>query len=36
MEAGFAIVDVYGDLSGAPYDMEAKRLVVVAGKGEKP
>jgi len=36
VEAGFAIVDVYGDLSGAPYDMEAKRLVVVAHKGEQP
>ena len=35
-EAGFAVVDVYGDLSGAPYDMEAKRLVVVAHKGEQP
>jgi len=36
MEAGFAVVDVYGDLSGAPYDMEAKRLVVAAQEGEKP
>jgi hypothetical protein len=35
-EAGFGKVDVYGDLSGAPYDMEAKRLVVVAHKGEQP
>jgi SAM-dependent methyltransferase len=35
-EAGFAVVDVYGDLSGVPYDMEAKRLVVVAHKGEQP
>jgi SAM-dependent methyltransferase len=34
-EAGFAVVDVYGDLSGAPYDMGAKRLVVVAHKGEQ-
>ncbi len=30
---GFGRVEVYGDLSGAPYDMEARRLVVVAGKG---
>jgi SAM-dependent methyltransferase len=30
---GFERVEVYGDLSGAPYDMEARRLVVVAGKG---
>ena len=35
-EAGFGKVDVYGDFSGAPYDMEAKRLVVVAHKGEQP
>jgi SAM-dependent methyltransferase len=34
--AGFDKVDVYGDLRGAPYDMEAKRLVVVAHKGELP
>jgi SAM-dependent methyltransferase len=33
---GFGKVDVYGDLSGAPYDMEAKRLVVVACKGVQP
>ena len=31
---GFAAVHVYGDLSGAPYDNQAKRLVVVAHKGE--
>jgi SAM-dependent methyltransferase len=30
---GFASVNVYGDLLGAPYDMKARRLVVVAGKG---
>jgi SAM-dependent methyltransferase len=30
---GFERVEVYGDLTGAPYDMEARRLVVVAGKG---
>lgn len=34
-EAGFGKVDVYGDLSGGPYDMGAKRLVVVAHKGEQ-
>jgi SAM-dependent methyltransferase len=34
-DAGFERVDVYGDLSGAPYDMGAKRLVVVAHKGER-
>jgi hypothetical protein len=28
-------MDVYDDLSGAPYDMQAKRLVVVAHKGTK-
>jgi SAM-dependent methyltransferase len=32
---GFASVNVYGDLSGAPYDMKARRLVVVAGKGAR-
>jgi SAM-dependent methyltransferase len=35
-EAGFANVDACGDLLGAPYDMQAKRLVVVAHKGERP
>jgi hypothetical protein len=35
-DSGFDRVDVYGDLSGAPYDMGAKRLVVVAQKGEQP
>lgn len=35
-DAGFERVDVYGDLGGAPYDMEATRLVVVAHKGEQP
>lgn len=29
---GFGQVDVYGDLSGSPYDQTAKRLVVVAHK----
>jgi len=28
--SGFAHVDIYGDLSGAPYDQAAKRLVAVA------
>jgi SAM-dependent methyltransferase len=31
---GFDRVAVYGDLSGAPYDMQAKRLVVVAQRSE--
>lgn len=31
-ECGFAQVDIYGDLEGAPYDLEAKRLVAVARK----
>jgi SAM-dependent methyltransferase len=30
--AGFEHVDVYGDLGGAPYDMQAKRMVTVAHK----
>ena len=33
-ECGFGRVEVYGDLSGAPYDMQAKRLVVVAQRGD--
>ena len=33
-ECGFSGVEVYGDLSGAPYDMQAKRLVVVAQRGD--
>jgi SAM-dependent methyltransferase len=32
LECGFASVDVYGDLSGSPYDHTAERLVVVAHK----
>ena len=32
LECGFASVDVYGDLSGGPYDHTAERLVVVAHK----
>ena len=31
-ECGFSSVDVYGDLEGAPYDHEAKKLVAVARK----
>lgn len=31
-ECGFASVDAYGDLGGAPYDHQASRLVVVARK----
>jgi SAM-dependent methyltransferase len=34
-ECGFAQTEVYGNLAGAPYDHQAKRLVVVAQKGEK-
>jgi hypothetical protein len=30
--AGFSTVEVYGDLEGAPYDHEARRLVAVAHK----
>ena len=30
--AGFSKVDIYGDLEGAPYDHQAKRLVAVARK----
>jgi SAM-dependent methyltransferase len=33
-ECGFERVEVYGDLSGAPYDMQARRLVVVAQRGD--
>jgi SAM-dependent methyltransferase len=33
-DAGFEAVDVYGDLTGAPYDMAARRLIAVAHKGE--
>ncbi len=29
---GFGKVDIYGDLSGSPYDQTAKRLVIVAHK----
>jgi len=34
-EAGFADFEVYGHLSGTPYDHEAKRLVVLARKPEE-
>lgn len=30
--AGFASVNLYGDLDGAPYDTQAKRLIAVARK----
>ena len=33
-ECGFHTVDVYGDVKGAPYDHTAKRLVVVAHRGD--
>jgi SAM-dependent methyltransferase len=33
-DSAFDAVDVYGDLTGAPYDMAARRLIVVAHKGE--
>jgi SAM-dependent methyltransferase len=32
-DCGFTAVDAYGDMTGAPYDHKAKRLVVVAHKG---
>ena len=32
-DCGFTAIDAYGDLSGAPYDHTAKRLVIVAHKG---
>ncbi|MGD9147136.1 MAG: class I SAM-dependent methyltransferase [Anaerolineae bacterium] len=31
-DAGFSSVELYGDLNGAPYDMDARRLVAVARK----
>ena len=31
-ECGFSSVNIYGDLEGADYDHNAKRLVVVARK----
>jgi len=33
-DAGFDRVDVYGDLSGVPYDMAARRLIAVAHKSD--
>ncbi len=33
-DCGFTAVDAYGDLTGAPYDHTAKRLVLVAHKGK--
>ncbi len=32
-EVGFAATTAYGSLAGAPYDQEAKRMIVVARKG---
>jgi len=34
-DCGFTTIEVYGDLTGAPYDHTAKRLVVVARKGQE-
>jgi SAM-dependent methyltransferase len=34
-DCGFTAIEAYGDLAGAPYDHQAKRLVVVARKGKK-
>ncbi|MBA7636480.1 Trans-aconitate 2-methyltransferase [subsurface metagenome] len=33
-ECGFNPIDVYGDLTGEPYDHTAKRLILVAHKGK--
>lgn len=33
-ECGFNLIDVYGDLTGEPYDHTAKRLILVAHKGK--
>jgi hypothetical protein len=32
-DCGFKAIDAYGDLTGTPYDHTAKRLVLVAHKG---
>ena len=32
LDAGFTRVDLYGNLDGEPYDVEARRLVAVARK----
>ena len=34
-ECGFNQIDVYGDLTGEPYDHRAKRLILVAHKGKE-
>jgi len=34
-DCGFQAIEVYGDLTGAPYDHTAKRLIVVARKGQE-
>jgi SAM-dependent methyltransferase len=33
-DCGFGTIDAYGDLTGTPYDHTAKRLVLVAHKGD--
>jgi len=33
-ECGFNLIDVYGGLTGEPYDHAAKRLILVAHKGK--
>jgi len=33
-ECGFNPIDVYGNLTGEPYDHTAKRLIIVAHKGK--
>jgi hypothetical protein len=33
-DCGFDAIAVYGDLTGAPYDHTAKRLILVAHKGK--
>jgi hypothetical protein len=34
LDAGFTSVDLHGNLRGAPYDDQAKRLVAIARKAE--
>jgi len=34
LEAGFDLVSVHGDLEGSPYDDSARRLVVLAARGD--
>ncbi len=35
-ESGFEAVEIYGDLTGAPYDHTARRLVAVARRVQRP